>query len=118
MSTATLQSRSGNKPQQVEDAIEALRRRALDAEKFNVADGYFSNPGNEKQLLKSIRETVRTIFGEASPEFAEYRTLSLCSDKVLAELPDDEVVAAKERGRDQLVAGLNKLIARLEKTAA
>jgi hypothetical protein len=109
------QSRIKSSPQDLDDAIETLQRRVVDVEKLNIEDTYYSNRDNEKRLLKSIRESILVIFGEASPEYAAHRDISFDIEPIASGLSDDEIIAAKERGRTRIVAALNELIARLEK---
>ncbi|MBL6750091.1 MAG: hypothetical protein ISP90_06185 [Nevskia sp.] len=113
-----MQIKMPNTAQEIENAVTKLEFRLTDAEKFNIEDSFYSNRDGERLLLKRVRDTMGEIFGEGSPEYAAHTALSLTPTVNLLELSDAEGVAAKERGRAQLVAALQKLIAELKKKKA
>lgn len=61
-----------------------------------------------------IHETIRDVFGTASPEFAQHKHLSILAGSVWIGIDDEERVAATERGRGKTITILRGLIDRLK----
>ena len=66
--------------------------------------------------MSSVRNTIRDVFGPNSPEFLEHEHLECWAGAMYMNMPDHEILQAREKGRTQVTNVLKGLIRRLEET--
>jgi uncharacterized protein (TIGR02391 family) len=63
--------------------------------------------------VSNIRETIREVFGQNSPEFNQHKHLRLWAGPMFINMDTHQILEGTERGRRQAIGTLNGLIGRL-----
>jgi uncharacterized protein (TIGR02391 family) len=99
---------------EIDRGIKKLERRINDLDNLNVNAAILTDSGEDDVLRSNIRETIREVFGDNSPEFREHRYLNIWAGPMMMGMSKPEVVAGTERGRTQTRGILKGLVARLQ----
>ena len=65
-------------------------------------------------VRSNIRDTLRSVFGENSPEFREHRGLDIWDGPMAMGMSNGEIIRGTQDGRTRIVGILNGLVGRLE----
>ena len=98
---------------EIDFGISKLERRIRDVEQLDVRAAALDDAGADIVVRSNVRETIREVFGPNSPEFNEHQHISLWAGPMRFGMHQQEIIEGKERGRRQVIAILNGLIARL-----
>jgi uncharacterized protein (TIGR02391 family) len=66
-------------------------------------------------LISSFRNAIRDVFGPTSPEFQEFGHIDMLRGPLRVGMPKSEIIEAKIKGRDYMVAVCGELIQRLQR---
>jgi hypothetical protein len=72
-----VESREFRSPEEIEAAIAKLVRRVVELGKLDIAKGYQHSTGEIQAAQSNVRDTIRDVFGQNSPEFKEHQDFSL-----------------------------------------
>jgi len=107
-------SREFRSPEEIDSAINRLRRRITEAQALDVASSVRTESGAKSVVESNIRESIREVFGTNSPEFKEHCYLRMWAGGMYMNMALGEVIQATERGRTLVIGVLNGLIGRLQ----
>jgi uncharacterized protein (TIGR02391 family) len=99
---------------EIERAIGKLERRIQDVERLDVEASFQADDGKIGIVESNIRNTIREVFGEGSPEFREHEHIEMWAGSLFFGIADHERLASVLKGRAVVVNVLNSLIARLK----
>lgn len=99
---------------EIERAIGKLERRVQDVERLDVKASFLAEDGQIGIVESNIRNTIREVFGEGSPEFREHEHIEMWAGSLFFGIADHERLASVLKGRAVVVNVLNSLIARLK----
>jgi uncharacterized protein (TIGR02391 family) len=99
---------------EIERAVAKLSKRIAELEKIDIRAAMRDDDASDKVVVSNVRETLREVFGQNSPEFQEHEHLSMWSGGLWMGMEQHEVFAAKEGGRKKMIGILKGLINRLE----
>lgn len=111
--TPEVEPRSWQSADEIDRAIAKLQRRIRDMEQLNVRESLAGGSAAEKVAISNVRETIREVFGQNSPEFREHQHIRMWSGGMWVGMSDHEEFQAKEGGRKVIIGVLNGLIGRL-----
>ena len=109
-----LEIREFRSPEEIDAAVEKLRRRIKDVEGLDVIAAVTKHSGIDQVVTSTIRSTILEIFGENSPEYREHRFLELWGGPMSFNMHPSELVEGTKRGCAIAIATLNGLISRLQ----
>lgn len=98
---------------EIDRAIAKLQRRISEMEQLNVQQSMAAGNAAEKVAVSNVRETIREVFGQNSPEFREHEHIRMWSGGMRGDMDDSEVFRAKESGCKVMIGVLSGLIGRL-----
>lgn len=113
-----IEARVFSSAEEIQRAISKLQRRITELEQLDTRAAVLEHTGADDVAVSNVRDTVREIFGQNSPEFAEHKGIRLWAGPMYINMPDSEIIAAKDRGRTTVTGVLNGLIGRLREKAA
>ena len=99
--------------EEIDRAIAKLQRRISEMEQLNVRESQAAGNAPAKVVISNVRETIREVFGQNSPEFREHQHIRLWSGSMWVGMSDYQTLQAKERGRKVVIEVLQGLIGRL-----
>jgi len=99
--------------EEIDSCISKLERRIPELEQLDVPGTVLHHTGADQVVESNVRETIRDVFGSNSPEFREHEYIGIWAGPMYMDMPPDEIVEGKERGRRQVIGILNGLIGRL-----
>jgi uncharacterized protein (TIGR02391 family) len=99
---------------EVDRAIAKLQRRIAELEALDIRAAARDDNATDRVAISNVKETIREVFGQHSPEFHEHEHIRMWSGGMWADMSDSEVLSAKEGGRKQVIGILNGLISRLK----
>jgi uncharacterized protein (TIGR02391 family) len=111
--TPEIEPRVWQSADEIDRAIAKLQRRISDMEQLNVRESREAGNTPENVAVSNVKETIREVFGQNSPEFREHEHIRMWSGVIWTEMEEDEIVQAKERARKNIIGVLNGLIRRL-----
>lgn len=100
-------------PDEIDKAISKLKLRISEFEKIDIQAAVVQDSSLEKVPISNLRETIREVFGQNSPEFKDHEYIELWDGAMYMGMSDYEVIEAKERGKRKIIGILNGLIGRL-----
>lgn len=100
--------------EEIDAGIAKLERRIRELEQLDVAAAVLNDTGADDVVRSNVRETIREVFGQNSPEFNEHQHIELWAGPMYMGMPQRETVEGTERGRRQVIAILNGLTTRLK----
>ena len=98
---------------QIDAAIAKIERRIWDLKQLDVLAAVLQDTAVDDSTRSDVRETIREVFGEHSPEFMSYGHIGLWAGTMSTGMSQREVVEGAELRRRQVIGILNSLIARL-----
>lgn len=72
-------SREWRTTEEIDKAIQKLERRIQELKSLDIARARYEHTGEDGVVLSNIRDTIRDVFGQNSPEFAEHRYIEFWS---------------------------------------
>lgn len=99
---------------EIDRAIVKLQRRISDMEQLDVLESKAAGNAPEMVAVSNVRETIREIFGQDSPEFREYGSIRMWAGSMTMMMSDTEILKGKARGKKFIISVLNGLIGRLK----
>jgi uncharacterized protein (TIGR02391 family) len=99
---------------EIDRAIAKLRRRIDELAKLDVRAAVLDHSGEDDVVRSNIRETIREVFGNNSPEFREHEHLDIWVGGLALGMSREEVLAKTQAGKRQVTTILEGLVARLE----
>ena len=99
---------------QIDHALAKLQRRIKDVESLDVRTAHVSKDGSLDIVESDVRNTIREIFGEGSPEFGEHKHIEIWAGDLIIDMSDEEWIEGRLRGRTMVVNVLKGLMARLK----
>lgn len=109
----TLISRTFGSPEEIDASIAKLRRRIEELGQLDVESAILQRTGADTVAQSNFRETIRDVFGSASPELKEHEHTRLWSGPMHLGMSDSEIVDGTTRGRVHMIGILKGLIGRL-----
>jgi len=101
-------------PEEIDRAVTKLQRRIAELETLDVHEVVIQDTSMDDVVISNVRETIREVFGQNSPEFNEYEYIQMWSGSMFVGMSKTEIITAKERGRKQVIGTLKGLIGRLK----
>ena len=108
-----LESREFTSVDEIDRAISKLERRVSEVEELNIEAAVFEDSGDDDVVESNVRETIREVFGNNSPEFREHQFISVWAGAMWMGMSKQEIADGKKRGQRQVATVLQGLIARL-----
>ncbi|MCC7051778.1 MAG: TIGR02391 family protein [Gemmatimonadaceae bacterium] len=102
---------------EIQRAIAKLERRIEELEQLDIRSAILGHSGADDVVISNIRETIREVFGQASPEFEEHKHIRLWAGPMYINMNDYEIITSTDRGRTSVNGVLNGLINRLREKA-
>ncbi len=100
-------------PEDIDRAVVKLQRRISELEALDIQAAVLQGTGMDRVAESNVRETIRDVFGQNSPEFNEHKYIELWTGGQFMGMSQADIVAATESGRKQAIGTLNGLIGRL-----
>jgi len=94
-------------------AMAKLQRRIAELEALDIQSAVLEDSGMDDVAMSNVRETIRDVFGQNSPEFNEHEHLRLWAGAMHMGMSNSEIIAGTERGRKYVIGILDGLIDRL-----
>lgn len=113
-----VEPREFRSPEEIDAAVVKLQRRIEDLNKLDIAQAYQQKTGADDAAISHVRETIREVFGQNSPEFREHQHISLWHHAMTVSFDEDNTVEQLDQGRTWVVGILQGLIARLAEKKA
>ena len=99
---------------EVDRAISKLKRRIHDVDALDIGADYLNDGAERDVVEQNVRETIRELFGQASPEFVELQYLSMSPGAFSMDSSDREMIHEYKKGQIRVATTLRGLIGRLE----
>jgi uncharacterized protein (TIGR02391 family) len=99
---------------EIDVAITKIERRIRDLERPDVVQAVREHTGAEDVVRSDVRETIREVFGTNSPEFEEHKYIGFLAGRMYMDMPEEEAMECRERGRQLMITILSGLISRLK----
>ena len=109
-----LEPREFRSPEEIDAAINKLRRRIQELEKLDVRAAVANDTGADSVAVSNVRDTIRDVFGPNSPEYKEHGQIQLWIGPLYTNMPQGAIFSGMDRGRIYVIGILNGLIGRLE----
>ncbi len=100
--------------EEIDFAIMKLRRRLTELDALDIPAAVLSDTGADGVFESNLRESIREVFGQNSPEFREHEYIRVWAGPMFVNMGKREIIEGKERGRTQLRGILQGLISRME----
>jgi len=113
-----LEPREFRSPEEIDTAITKLKRRIKEIEQIDMRAAVLNHSGADTVAESNVRDTIRDVFGENSPEYREHRSIEIYAGGLIMGMGDGAFIQGKEKGRVQVIGILNGLIGRLEEKRA
>lgn len=112
---APIEPREFKSVDEIDAAIAKIERRIRDLDQLNVIGAVLNDPGAVEVIQSNLRETVREVFGENSPQFKEHKYISLWGGDWQVDMSDtEEAIKGYNHGRKRLITILNGFISGLK----
>lgn len=100
-------------PKDIDGAVAKLQRRITELEALDIQAAVLEDTGMDAAAISNVRETIRDVFGQNSPEFNEHQYVDLWAGATYMGMSNSEIIEGTERGRKHIIGILNGLIGRL-----
>ena len=100
-------------PEDIDRAVTKLQRRISELEALDIQAAVLEDTGLDDVAISNVRETIREVFGQSSPEFDDHQHIRLWAGGMYVGMSKSEIVQGTERGRKQVIGILNGLIGSL-----
>jgi uncharacterized protein (TIGR02391 family) len=97
---------------EIDRAVIKIQRRISELESFDVYSAVINKTKSDGVLISNIKETIRDLFGNLSPEFREHQHLSMWVGGIV--MDERDAIDSVALGRKQAIGKLNGLIDRLK----
>jgi hypothetical protein len=108
-----IESRVWSSAEEIDRAIAILQRRIAELAALDIPVAKTQANGADDVAISNVREAIREVFGQFSPEFSEHEHIDLWAGPLSIGMSEQRIIAGTERGRNQVVGILNGLIGRL-----
>lgn len=109
-----IEPREFQSPDEIDRAVLKLRRRIDELAGLDVRVAVLDRSGEDDVVRSNVRETIREVFGDNSPEFREHEHIQIWAGSMAMGMRREEVVANTEAGKRTVMTVLEGLIGRLE----
>lgn len=103
--------------QEIERAIAKIAKRIDELERLDVQVAFHAKDGSVEIIESNIRNTIRDVFGEGSPEFQEHQYIEIWSGSLYINMPEGQRLAGVVAGRKVVLNVLKGLVERLKEKA-
>ncbi len=100
-------------PDEIDRSVAKIQRRISELESLDIPAAVLQDTGMDDVAISNVRETIRDIFGQRSPEFIEHEYIRMWVGGLYLNMSNGEIIDRTERGRKQVIGILNGLIGRL-----
>jgi uncharacterized protein (TIGR02391 family) len=111
---SAIEPRQWSSTSEIDRGIAKLKRRITEIEAVDIQAAIVEGTSADNVALSNLRETIREVFGQNSPEFREHEHIQLFSGPLFTGMNDNEIIATMERGRKHVIGTIHGLIGRLE----
>ena len=108
-----LVSKNFESSEEIDRGIEKLRRRIAELEQLDILAAVSGDSSQLQVARSNVRETIRAVFGQDSPEFREHEHIDIWGGPQWIGMEQHEILAAKQLGRQRVIGILNGLIGRM-----
>ena len=109
-----VETRNWASADEIDRAVAKLRRRIDELESLDVQAARRTENAADEVAISNVRNTIREVFGQNSPEFLEHEHIRLWAGPMFMGMSQSDIIAGTERGRNQVIGTLRGLIGRLE----
>lgn len=109
-----IEPRQWDTPEEIDRAVAKLQRRIVELETLDVQEAVLQDTSMRSIAISNVRETIREVFGQNSPEFNEHEHIQMWGGPMIGGMSQAEIIEGTERGRKQIIGTLNGLIGRLK----
>lgn len=113
-SQPAVEPRQWSSPGEIDAGIAKLQRRVGELERLDVKAALLQDTGARDAANMNVRETIRDVFGQNSPEFEEHKHIRLWAGPMRLNMTSGEAITGTERGRHKVIGIVNGLIERLK----
>lgn len=99
--------------EEIDRAIKKLQRRIEELSGLDVQRAVLEESGEDDAIRSNIREAIREVFGENSPEFREHQHLQIWAGPMGINMSPERIIDAREKGKVAVRTTLENLITRL-----
>ncbi len=100
--------------EEIDGAVRKLQRRVAELEALDVQAAVLHDTSLKDVAVSNVRETIREVFGQISPEFKEHEHIRMWGGPMFANMSNSDIITGTERGRKHIIGILNGLIGRLK----
>lgn len=104
--------------EEIDRGIAKIQRRIQELEQLDIPAAILKDTGADDVARSNVREAIREVFGQNSPEFREHEHIDIWAGPLYTGMAPDEIIEARQRGRTQVIGVLNGLISRLQEKRA
>lgn len=103
---------------EIDRAMTKLRRRIQELSALDMSAAVLRHTGADDTARSNVRETIREVFGDNSPEYREHQYIDIWSGPTFMGMSDAAIIESKRRGCTHVIGILDGLIARLAEKKA
>lgn len=108
-----IEPRQWNTLEEIDHAVAKLQRRIAELEALDVQAAVLHDPSKRDVAISNVRETIREVFGQNSPEFNEHQHIRMWSGSLSLNMSKGDIVNGTQLGKKHVIGTLNGLIGRL-----
>lgn len=108
-----LEPRVFKSAEEIDSAVAKLRRRIAELGVLDIPGAVLQDTAADHVAESNVRETIREIFGQYSPEFRQHQYIEIWAGGMWMGMETAEIIQAKMRGRTKVVGILEGLVGRL-----
>jgi len=109
-----IESRQWGSSDEIDRGIAKLERRIAELDALNIQEAVLGHTGADDVALSNVRDTLRDVFGQNSPEYKEHKHLQLWAGPMFVNMGEHQRLEGTERGKQQAIGILKGLIGRLQ----
>ncbi len=113
-----MEPRAFRSAEEINIGIAKIQRRIQELEQLDIPESVGKDTGAVKVATSNVRETIREVFGQNSPEFHEHEHISIWAGGMYLGMKRHEIIGGQERGRTKVKGILNGLVSRLQEKRA
>src|SRR5262245_31564082 len=98
-----IEPRQWTTPEEIDRAVAKLQRRIAELETLDVQKAVLQDTSMDVVAISNIRETIREVFGQNSPEFNEHDHIQMWGGPMSMGMSKAEIIEGTERGRKQVI---------------
>ena len=100
--------------EEIDRAIAKIQLRITELETLDVKAAVVQDTSIDLVVISNVREAIREVFGQNSPEFHEHQSIDMWSGGMYFNMSDAAIYKGKELGRTKVINILIGLIGRLK----